>query len=74
MTGLYDNINDLRNEKNLTFLYRAPRMELLPLNLSNIADNYRKNLNIGDEEAERMAKLTRGYSFAFQVLGYFTWK
>ena len=33
MTGLYENIEDLQNEKNLTFLYRAPKITLAPLNL-----------------------------------------
>ena len=74
MTGLYENINGLQNEKNLTFLYRAPKIDLKPLNLSLIADNYQKNFNISYEQADEMARLTRGYSFAFQVLGHFTWE
>ncbi|MBQ8923437.1 MAG: AAA family ATPase [Lachnospiraceae bacterium] len=74
MTGLYENINNLQNEKNLTFLYRAPKIELKPLNIGNIADNYRKNFNVDTDTANKMAVLTKGYSFAFQVLGYFTWK
>jgi len=74
MTGLYDNIRKLQDEKTLTFLYRAPRIEMQPLNIGIIADNYRKNLNVDDEEALRMAKLTKGYSFAFQVVGYFSWR
>ena len=32
MTGLYENIYDLQNEKSLTFLYRAPKIILEPLN------------------------------------------
>ena len=74
MTGLYDNINNLQNEQNLTFLYRAPKIELKPLNLAIIADNYRRNFNLDHEVSEQMARLTKGYSFAFQVLGHFTWK
>lgn len=74
MTGLYDNIHSLQNEKSLTFLYRAPKIELGPLNLNTIARNYKRNLNISQEEAVRMAKLTKGYSFAFQVLGYFVFE
>ena len=31
-TGLYENIDELQNEKNLTFLYRAPKIQLKPLN------------------------------------------
>ena len=74
MTGLYENINNLQNEKNLTFLYRAPKRELKPLNLSIVADNYQKNFQLDQSTATDMAKLTKGYSFAFQVLGYFTWE
>ena len=74
MTGLYENINNLQNEDNLTFLYRAPKIELKPLNISTICNNYKKTFNLDDESALSMAKLTKGYSFAFQVLGYFTWK
>ena len=29
-TGLYENIDELQNEKNLTFLYRAPKIQLKP--------------------------------------------
>ena len=32
MTGLYENIDALQNEKNLTFLYRAPKLHMKPLN------------------------------------------
>lgn len=74
MTGLFDNINDLRNEKNLTFLYRAPEIRMKALNIKTVADNYQKIFQITDKQASEMAKLTRGYSFAFQVLGYFTYR
>lgn len=74
MTGLYENVNELQNEKNLTFLYRAPKMELKPLNIGTIARNYRDVFKVDDAVSLKMAKLTRGYSFAFQVLGYFTWE
>lgn len=74
MTGLYENINALQNEKSLTFLYRAPKLELEPLNIGAVARNYKKTFRLDDPTALKMAKLTRGYSFAFQVLGYFTWE
>lgn len=74
MTGLYENINDIQNEKSLTFLYRAPKIELSPLNIRAIADNYKKNCNVSENTAMEMARMTKGYSFAFQVLGHFTWK
>ncbi|MBQ9360910.1 MAG: ATP-binding protein [Lachnospiraceae bacterium] len=73
MTGLYENINNLQNEKNLTFLYRAPKIELKPLNIGTIAESYKRKFSLNDEDALKMAKLTKGYSLAFQVLGYYTW-
>lgn len=74
MTGLYENINNLQNEKNLTFLYRAPKIELKPLNLGTICENYKKMFSLDEDTAFAMARITRGYSFAFQVLGYFTFR
>lgn len=74
MTGLFENIDELQNEKNLTFLYRAPRIALKPLNTRSMADNYMNNIDIDDETAMTMAKMTMGYSFAFQVLGHFVWE
>lgn len=74
MTGLYENIDALQNENNLTFLHRAPKIELKPLNIGAMADNYQSVFDIERPEAVSMAKSTMGYSFAFQVLGYFRWK
>ena len=74
MTGLYDNLYNLQNEKTLTFLYRAPKIILDPLNYTAIVSHYKKTFDIDNEKAERMAKLTKGYSFAFQVLGYLRWE
>ena len=74
MTGLYENIYDLQNEKTLTFLYRVPRMRLEPLDISMIAHTYVQHFDITDKKAMEMAKLTNGYPFAFQVLGYIRWE
>jgi hypothetical protein len=74
MTGLYQNISELQNEKTLTFLYRAPKIKLTSLNLNAIANNYQKNFHCSAQQANEMAHLTKGYSFAFQVLGHLTWK
>ena len=70
MTGLYENIKELQNSKALTFLYRCPRIDLVPLEKSAIKENYQRNLKITEEQAIEMAKYTKGYSFAFQALGY----
>ncbi len=69
-TGLYENVSALENEKNLTFLLRAPKIQLTTLPLPSIASSYLKTLGVGKDEAERLAKETKGYAFAFQLLGY----
>ncbi len=74
MTGLYENIYDLQNEKSLTFLYRAPKVNLEPLNYTAIVARYKGVFDISQDKAEEMAKLTKGYSYAFQVLGYLVWQ
>ena len=63
----------MQNEKTLTFLYRAPKMELQPLNIGMIASKYSEIFQLDEDEALQMAKETKGYPFAFQVLGYLTW-
>ena len=55
MTGLYENLYELQNEKSLTFLYRAPKV-------------FEPSVSV------EMAKLTGGYAFAYQVLGYLKWE
>ena len=72
-TGLYENIDELQNEKNLTFLYRAPKLQMKPLNQQAIIKKYMNIFQIEREQAAQMAELTKGYPFAFQVLGYLTW-
>ncbi len=69
-TGLFENISSLENEKNMTFLIRAPKTHLTPLNLSSIAASYETKLGLKKENAIITAKLTKGYAFAFQLLGY----
>lgn len=72
-TGLYENIDELQNEKSLTFLYRAPKIQLKPLNKQAIVNKYKSIFEIEVDQATQMADLTKGYPFAFQVLGYLTW-
>lgn len=70
MTSLYENISSIENEKNLTFLIRSPRISLENLNISSIASSYQEILNIDYDLALKFAKLTKGYAFGFQLLGY----
>lgn len=74
MTGLYENIYNLQNDKALTFLYRAPKMVLEPLNYTAVRRQYMDIFKLNFEAAGQMAGLTKGYPFAFQVLGYLYWE
>lgn len=53
--------------------YNAPKIQLKPLNNGAIINKYKTIFNISQEQASQMAELTKGYPFAFQVLGYLTW-
>lgn len=73
MTGLYENVSDLQNESNMTFLLRTPKVELTTLNKTGMISSYMKSCNVGENKAREMAGLTKGYAFAFQLLGYLFW-
>lgn len=74
MTGLYKNIDRLRNAEGMTFLERAPRTVLSPLSFQAMTRNYMDTLGLKEDEAIRLASYTKGYSFAFQTIGYFSWE
>ena len=75
MAGLPENVDLLQNNDILTFLYRAPKMFLGPLNLSYISGIYKKSIpNLTENDADEMAIITKGYPYAFQLLGYFTYE
>ena len=69
MTGLYQNISSLENQKSLTFLYRAPKIYIDSLNPRAIANSYKNIFNIDEDKCIELAKFTRGYAFAYQLLG-----
>ncbi len=70
MTGLKNNINSLIGSNTSSFLSRTPKINLSPLNEVSIAKEYEKLLNIQLPLAVSLSKLTKGYAFAYQVLGY----
>ena len=73
MTGLFENIYELQSEKSLTFLYRAPKIQLPALELSAVKLRYQSVFQLDSEKAVEMTSQTGGYPFAFQLLGYLTW-
>lgn len=70
MTAIYENTLDIINDKAMTFLSRAPKIDLNALPLMSIALEYKSVFDVDDETSKEMAKLTNGYAFAYQVLGY----
>lgn len=69
MTGLYENVNKLQDNPSLTFLYRTPKVVLGPLSLPLITASYENLLGISREDAITYARMTKGYAYAYQVLG-----
>ena len=74
MTGLYKNIRALENNKSLTFLRRAERLNLEPLDSYIIASEYKDVLGMKFDDAVKASDLIEGYSYAFQMLGYLLYK
>lgn len=70
MTGLYENVSSLQDEDGLTFLYRAPKIFLSPLNLRAITYSYINLLGMDENNAKEAAMITKGYAYAYQLLGY----
>lgn len=73
-TGLYENLTELSNVKNLTFFRRATTIKTEPLNTVRMSEMYRAKLGIDAEKARELALLTKGYAYAFQQLGVLYFK
>ena len=70
VTGLRNNIDQLVSNAAMTFLSRSPKIELGPLDLISISYNYQEYLSVDRKLSVELSKLTKGYAFAYQVLGY----
>ena len=74
MDGLYKNTNALENVLDLTFLKRVPKLEVGFLNKHEMVKSYIENLSgISENYAVMLAELTKGYPYAFQLVGYYCW-
>lgn len=74
MTGLYQNISLLENNKSNTFLLRAPKIFLSDLNLRLVVNSYMKIFDINEESAIELAMSVKGYAYAYQLLGNILYK
>lgn len=68
-TGLYENIQALSNVSNLTFFRRATTVKTEPLSFIRMTEMYKNRLGTDCETAKEMARITKGYAYAFQKLG-----
>ncbi len=68
-TGLYENVIELGNVKNLTFFRRGTSIETKPLNHIKMSEMYRSLLDVDVDTSKHMAAITNGYAYAFQQLG-----
>lgn len=73
MTGLYENIYNLQRDKRCSFLLRAEKVNVGPLSLIGMKNQYMQAFQCSEKNALEMAKFTKGYSYAFQALGYIMW-
>lgn len=55
-------------------MYRAPKVFLEPLSIPSMTTSYRTVFNLPPKAAVQMARVTKGYPFAFQILGYLKWE
>ncbi len=73
-TGLSKNIEDFASESHLSFFVRGDKIEVRALSLPQITYKYKELLNVSTEEAQKMARFTKGYAYAYQVLGELVYK
>ncbi|MDR3191162.1 MAG: ATP-binding protein [Lactobacillaceae bacterium] len=80
MNGVADEIDELLTNKSVTFMRRAKQAKLVSLNdFEEIANVYqtafsKKNVGLSIEKAKYLAKLSKGYPYAVQLIGYFLWE
>lgn len=53
---------------------RAATVKTEPLNMIRMTEMYKSKLDIDSNEAREMAKITKGYAYAFQELGVLYFK
>lgn len=70
MTGLPDLVMNIQNNQKLTFLLRSEKVYMEPLHNDEIALSYAKIFHCSLGLAQKMATKVKGYSYAFQLLGY----
>lgn len=79
MAGLPENVSEIQNDDVLTFLLRANRIVLNPLDIESIKNSYqyifsKAGYTFSTETLLYMTKQIQGFAYAFQLLGYHLWE
>lgn len=73
-TGIPSQIDTLKNEKGMTFLWRTPKLVLEQINAQDVQAKYQGAFGEIDPLLLcQMSQLVDHYAFAFQVVGYVIW-
>lgn len=73
-TGLTRNIDDFVSEPHLSFFVRSDKIEIRTLSIPLITFKYQELLGAPQPEAKALAEFTKGYAYAYQVLGELCYK
>lgn len=79
MAGLPENVSEIQNDDVLTFLLRANRITLTPLDAESIKSSYARIFRTAGYRIDLptllyMTKQTLCFAYAFQLLGYCVWR
>lgn len=74
VAGLYDDIESIENTDGLSFFLRAEKYDMSPLNIKIIQEDYKETLKLSTETAAELARMTKGYAFAYQAFGMYMWE
>jgi len=76
MSGVREDIVDMLRVKGMTFLRRSTQIPVNALGFDGMMNAYlsafneKLEINLSEEQARQMTKATRGYAYAFQLLGF----
>ncbi len=76
MAGLPAALSEVLNEKTLTFLNRASKIDLGPVSIASVRAYYasaftRAGRIVGDAVLDKAARATSGFPYLLQLIGYF---
>ena len=78
MAGLPNVISDILNDDVLTFLRRANQVILDNVDLSLVKHDYEETFldkyNVPDEILSKAARITQGYPYLIQLVGFYLWE